>query len=106
MARRKFLDSFKSAARVGNIIKREKLEPARFELRPQFREVINFAIKDDPDALVLVVDGLVATRQIYDAESAHSESDGAFGVDPLIIRPPVDDCLAHSMDRRTINDRV
>jgi len=36
------------------------------QLAPKFQKVVNLAIKDDPDRLVLVADGLMAAFQVND----------------------------------------
>ena len=46
---------------------RVELVAALFKPTPQFWKIVDFAVVDDPDAFVFVVDGLVATGQVNNA---------------------------------------
>ena len=71
---------------------------AAFELPAQLRKVIDFTVENDPEALVFVVNGLLAARNVNDTESAHSQAGWAVRVDAFIVRTTVNDSLAHSAD--------
>src|SRR6266850_2129790 len=47
----------------------------RFELGAQLAEVVDLAVEHDPDGTVLVVDRLMAGREIDDAQAPHAERD-------------------------------
>src|SRR6266566_4701276 len=66
-----------------------------FELRAQFREVVDFAVKNHPYATVLVVNGLLPAREVNDAEAAHAEADISCHVRALFIGTAVHDGLGH-----------
>src|SRR4051812_10757925 len=57
--------------------------------------VINFAIEDDPDRAVLVMDWLLAGRQIDDREPPHAECDARHDATSFVIRTAVADRRAH-----------
>ena len=60
--------------------------------------VVDFAVEYDPAGVVFICDGLVATRDINDAKSSVSESDGAFDVEAFIVGPAVCDQGGHVLD--------
>ncbi len=75
-----------------------KLMAAGFEFAAQLREVVYLAIEDDPNALVFVVNGLVAAREIDNAEPPHAQAHRPASVNSLVVRPAMDDRLAHAVD--------
>jgi hypothetical protein len=78
----------------------------RFEIAPQFAEVVNLAVEDNPHGLVFVVDWLVARRQVDDAEAAHADRHAIGGPDTLIVGSAVTDGVAHGVDERAAAVRV
>src|SRR5438270_6086899 len=66
-----------------------------FELRAQFREVVDFAVKNHPYAAVLVVNRLLPAREVNDAKPAHAEADISRHVRALFIGTAVYDGLGH-----------
>ncbi len=51
---------------------RAEMVAARFERRAEMREIVDFAVEDDADRAVFVVDGLMAAAEIDDAQAAHA----------------------------------
>ena len=56
------------------------------ELAAQLAEVVDLAVEDDPDRAVLVVDRLVAGREVDDAQPAHAERHALVHPHALIVR--------------------
>ncbi len=75
-----------------------KVVTASFECRAQLREVVDFAVVDDPDAPVLVVDGLPAAAEVDDAQPPHAQHRERFGEYAVLIGPAVNHCGHHSAD--------
>ena len=63
--------------------------PAASSSRAQLAEVVDLAVEHDPDRAVLVVNRLMAGRQIDDAQAAHPERHAL--VDPARLRRPARD---------------
>ena len=80
-----------------------KMCPLGEELFPQFREVVDFAVVNDPDRAVLVRDGLLTGVEIDDGEPAVTEHRLPIDVDPVIIRTAVDDQTHHAAHDLCIN---
>ena len=57
--------------RIGS---RSEYVPTRLQLTPEFQEIVDLAIEDDPNGFFLVRHGLVATRKIDDGEPSKPES--------------------------------
>src|ERR1019366_9172541 len=74
-----------------------------YQIFPQLWEVVDLPVEDDPNRLVLVVDGLVTPRQVNDAETPHPQPHGTLRINPLIIRPAVNYRLAHLMNHPSAN---
>src|SRR5262249_55092382 len=70
------------------------------EVLAQSAIVVNFAVEDDPDGLVLVSDGLVAGPEVDDAQTPHAQSDRGLDVVPEVIGAPVRDPVAHCLEGR------
>src|SRR5882724_2856761 len=68
------------------------------QIRAQFLEVIDLAIEDYPHGSVFVGHGLVAARQIDDAEAPHAEAAATGDMIAFIIRAAVPDLIAHRAD--------
>jgi hypothetical protein len=69
--------------------------PARLQLVPQLGVVVDLSVENDPDALVFVVDWLVAGREVDDRQPAHAQRDAVLHEHTLIIRTAMPDCRAH-----------
>ena len=71
--------------------------PAR-EPAAQFVEVIDLAVKDNADSLILVLNWLVPARKIDNAQAAHPQADWSARINAVVVRPAVNDALAHPVD--------
>src|SRR5450755_3447087 len=85
---------------------RIKLMPAAFQIFPQLRKVENFTVEDYPYSFVLVVNRLMAPLQVNNAQPAHSESDVSLGVDSLVVRTSMNNCVAHGVDLNISHHRI
>src|SRR5437899_2496671 len=54
-----------------------ELVTASFQLVSEFGEIVDFAIENDPDAAIFVVDGLMPGRQIDNAKPPHAQTHAA-----------------------------
>src|SRR5205814_1142289 len=63
---------------------------AALQLRAQFAEVVDLAIEDDRDALVLVADGLVPGLEVDDSQPARHQADAGTEVVAGAIRTAMD----------------
>src|SRR5262249_55493018 len=70
------------------------------ELGSQFAKVVDFTVEDDPDRTILVVDRLVAGRQIDDAQAPHSECDPLIDPRAFVVRATMADDVAHPAHER------
>jgi hypothetical protein len=69
----------------------------------QLRKVIDFSVKNDPQARVFVVNRLSPAGKVNDAQAPHPESYGALRVDALVVRTAVNNGLTHPADIVGIN---
>src|SRR5215469_1838112 len=67
------------------------------EFCSQFTEVVNFSVENNPDRFVFVVNRLVSAGQVDDAQSPHSQGDVISNEYALVVRPSVENRLAHPM---------
>ena len=74
---------------------RPKAMAGGFEPRPQLPEVVQLAVVDDPNRLVLVRDRLLAGVKIDDRQPPHSESDTTIDEVTVIVGSSVTDDIAH-----------
>jgi hypothetical protein len=65
------------------------------QLLPQALVIVDFAVVDNPDGLVLVTERLMPTGQINDAEAAVAKTDPTIEVKALIVRATMGDHLQH-----------
>jgi hypothetical protein len=83
---------------------RIRAEPVTaFKVSTQFPEVVDLAVEDDPDRLILVGHGLVpAIGQVDDTETPVAQSDLFLGeeADSHIVRPPMGKGLRHPLHQR------
>src|SRR5580692_4397056 len=80
-----------------------KAMTATFKLLAQLRKVIDFSVKNDPQARVFVVNRLSPAGKVNDTQAAHPESYGALRVDALVVRTAVNNGLTHPADVFGIN---
>jgi hypothetical protein len=64
---------------------------APLQFRAQFDVVVNFAIEDDVNGLILVTDGLPAAGNVHDAQPAHGQANTRRPKKALIIRTAMKD---------------
>jgi hypothetical protein len=79
---------------------------ATFEVRAKGLKIVNLSIENYGHGAVFVVDGLVASLYVDDAEPPHSETYRGVGKEAFVIRPAVHDCTAHSADMRARHVRI
>lgn len=85
---------------------------ARLKPRTEGGMIIDLAVIDDPDALVLVSHGLVARGDVHDGQPAVSEPHRPFHPEPFAVRSPMEEhvshpleaCLIHGLTRVQAND--
>jgi len=70
--------------------------PATFQFSAQFEIVIDFSIEDRPHRVVFIVDGLLATSNVNDAQSAHAQTNRAPNIQTFVIGAAVHNRLAHA----------
>ena len=93
----------KDALRVGTCA---ELVPALDQIGIQIRKVMRLAIKNDPQRLIFVRDGLVATFDVDDGESSYSQTNPRLDVEPVTIRSAVDNGPGHRFDDLLVGDYV
>src|SRR5690348_17132169 len=70
------------------------------KLSPQFHVIVDFAVGDQHQRLVLVENRLLPSLDIDDAQPPHRQSNGSFMEDPLPIRSSMDQSCVHTRDAR------
>ncbi len=75
----------------------------RHELGDQLLEVVDLAVEDDDDGAVLVVERLLAGREIDDRESPMAEADSRFDVQPAPVRAAMVLGLVHAIEKRAVD---
>ena len=73
--------------------------PASFQLCPQFLEIVDLTVADDPYSPVFVSNRLVSSLEINDAKAAHTDSGAFTGIMAMIVGPAVNHHLAHSFQQ-------
>src|SRR5215475_4472070 len=69
--------------------------PASLQILSQLQVVVNLAVEDDRERMIFVTDGLVAGREVDDAEAAHPQSDRAIQKKSVIVGASILDYPAH-----------
>ena len=82
-------DGFRVAARAIAV-------PLRLQPSSQFFMVINLAIENDPDILVLVGQRLMAALDVNDAQTPHGEADILLNEETLVVGPSMHDSSVHA----------
>ena len=77
-----------------------KRVPVRFELRLEFLEVVNLAVKNNGNGAVFTGYRLVTTDEIDDREPSHSQCDTRFDHYSLIVGTAMPDDAAHAPEDR------
>jgi hypothetical protein len=78
---------------------RVKGMPPPLEVSAKVAVVVDLAVVDDPHRAVLVVDRLAAAGDVDDAEPRHPQAGSSFQPRSRVVRAPVIDGLAHSLER-------
>src|SRR5690349_20309345 len=76
---------------------------ASLEFAAKIREVVDLSVKDDPYGLILVVNRLMTTRNVDDAQPAHAEPDRPLRENAFVIWAAMHDLLAHAVDVRVVS---
>src|SRR5437868_5239632 len=76
------------------------------ELRPEFLKIVDFAVEHNPDAAIAVRHGLVATRNINDAQPIETESHVSVLIYAVIVRAAVYRNLTHTMQQRMLDGTI
>ena len=66
-----------------------------FHLVPQRLEVVDLTVENDPDAIVLIADGLVATGDVNDGKPAHAQPDAAAAILARVVGAAMADDFSH-----------
>ena len=69
-----------------------------FKILSQFQVVVDLPVEDNPDALVFVVDRLMAAGHIDNGKAPHPKSDVASDIGTAVVRATVDDRVVHGID--------
>src|SRR5437667_5159358 len=78
--------------RIGVSVKNMSLS---LEFPAQLKEIIDLAIEHHPYSSVFVMNGLLTTRNVNNAEPTHAEPYCPIDVDSLVVRSAVDNRSAH-----------
>jgi hypothetical protein len=74
-----------------------------FQFAAKLLLVVNLTVVDDPDRAILIGNGLFATLQVDDAQTAVAESNHAADIGTFIIRPAMRDGSEHPLDLFVLN---
>src|ERR1700693_5070765 len=83
-----------------------ELMSAAYQLFAQMWIVINLSIEHHPNAAVFVVDWLLSTGKIDNAQAPHAQAHATLGIDSFVIRAAVDDGLSHAADLRSADNLI
>jgi len=75
---------------------------ALFELAAQFGKIVDFSVEDNPDGFVFVENRLMSTRQVDNAEPAHSQSNAVFDKYSFVVGTAMHDGFAHPVNSGVI----
>ena len=84
--------------RLGVAVGGEPVAP-RLQFQPQLGVVEDLAVEDDPQAAVLVADGLLARAEIDDGEPGVAQAGLIVQVDAELVRAAVPDGAEHAPER-------
>ena len=85
------------------IAARAKSVSQRLQFRHQFLIIVDFAVEHHDDALVFVVERLLAGGQVDDRQPAMAKPDARFEVHPAFIRPPMKKGLVHALEEAAVD---
>jgi hypothetical protein len=89
-------DDFGVAAGVENVAE-------CLQFRDEFLVVVDFAVEDDADALVFVVQRLLAGGQVDDGEAPMAEPDAGFDMQAAFVGTAMELRFVHAMEYRTVD---
>src|SRR5678815_5972375 len=69
--------------------------PSTFQLMPEFQMVVDLSVKHHGDPPILIENRLTPAPHIDDRESAHAQCRRSSEHGTLIVRPPMENRLAH-----------
>ncbi len=72
-----------------------KAVPGPLQFSAQLHMVVDLAVENDPECAILVGDGLLAGRQIYNAQPGAANPDLRVHVQTKLIRPTMPDNRQH-----------
>src|SRR5689334_3115567 len=75
----------------------------RFEDGPMGGVVVDLAVEDQPQSLVLVGHRLIAGEQVDDAQATEAEADVGLDVETVGVRPAVAEGVGHRPERRRLH---
>ena len=75
----------------------------RLQFRNEFLVVVDFAVKDDANAAVLVEQGLLAGCQVDDRQAPVTKAEAGFEMQVALHRPAMVLALVHAVKHGTIN---
>ena len=75
----------------------------RLQFRDEFLIVVDFAVEDDADALVFVVQRLLAGGQVDDRQAAVAEPDAGFDMQAAFVGAAMKLRFVHAVEHRTID---
>ena len=74
-----------------------------FKLRAQFCVIVNFTVKDDPEALVFIGNRLMSGLNVDDAEPPHREAHIAFNEKTFVVRSSMHNLAVHARENISID---
>jgi hypothetical protein len=74
-----------------------------FQTRPQFTVVINLAVEDDPDRVILIRHGLMAIPQVDNAKAPVRQANAAGTKEPGIVGPTMRRGICHELELVEMN---
>ena len=60
--------------------------------------VVNLAVENNPDGAVFIGDRLMASGEVDDAQSPHTDRATAIDMETFVVGPAMDDLVAHRLD--------
>jgi hypothetical protein len=66
-----------------------------FQLLPEFKAIVDFAVKNGPNGTILIRHRLFAVGKVDNGKSPVGQADSAFYENAFVVGPPVRDGLAH-----------
>ena len=78
---------------------------AALQIPAKFPEIVDLAVENRPDALLLIGDGLLAPFQVDDAEAPMPQPDRAVEQEPVLVGTPMGHLGVHG-PHRALHTRV